>query len=133
MQAAIVFIIVLLVLMIIGNILYRRSIQNLSVEKQADLREIQHGFQVTNIIVLCLFLGGYIVAWRMKWFAYSFLAILFISLVLLYYTGMVIVSYRKLKKQDFGKGFLRNYLICQLIRILALLSVLVLFYGMSCI
>jgi len=119
--------------MIIGNILYRRSIQNLSVEKQADLREIQHGFQVTNIIVLCLFLGGYIVAWRMKWFAYSFLAILFISLVLLYYTGMVIVSYRKLKKQDFGKGFLRNYLICQLIRILALLSVLVLFYGMSCI
>ncbi|MFN8206826.1 MAG: hypothetical protein U0T82_05380 [Bacteroidales bacterium] len=119
-----IVIFILFLLIVWGNMMYRKAVKSLAPDKQIDLSEVQRSYQFWTIGLVLGAMALFFVLQKYAAIPYISLAIGFVGLVLLMYGYIAYITYRKMKSLDFEESFLKSYLTANGLRLLAILLLL---------
>jgi Na+/H+ antiporter NhaC len=118
----VIFILFLLILW--GNMMYRKAVKSLAPDKQIDLSEVQRSYQFWTIGLVLGAIALFFVLQKYSQIPYLTVAIGFVGLVLVMYGYIAFITYRKMKNLDFEASFLKSYIMANGLRLLAILLLL---------
>jgi hypothetical protein len=119
-----IVIFVLFLLILWGNMMYRKAVKALAPDKQIDLSEVQRSYQIWTIGLVIGAMALFFILQKYSQIPYLTVAIGFVGLVLVSYGYIAFLTYRKMQSLDFEPSFLKSYLTANGIRLLAILLLL---------
>lgn len=99
-----------------SSILYNKALKKLDMEKKAELIDKFSGFRNYSLLIMIVIVAAYFILLQKQLIDGRILTISYLVTFVIYLAVVNYYSYTVLKKNNFAKDFIRDYLITVIIR-----------------